>query len=56
MIFMALFSLSHKVKNKPFLFKEILSYAFSGFSIIFIIHVLINILNNYPPKIIGISP
>ncbi len=55
-IFVALFSLSHKGKIKPFLLKEIMSYAFSGFSIVFIIHILVNIVNNYPPKIIGISP
>lgn len=53
---MALFSLSHKGKSKPFLLKEIMSYAFSGFSSVFIIHILVNIINNYPPKIIGISP
>ena len=55
-IFMALFSLSFKGKVKPFLLKEILSYSFSGLSIVFIIHILVNIINNYPPKIIGISP
>ena len=53
---MALFSLSHKGKSKPFLLKEIMSYAFSGFSIVFMIYILINIIDNYPPKIIGISP
>lgn len=53
---MALFSLSHKGKSKPFLLKEIMSYGLSGFSIVFIIHILVNIINNYPPKIIGISP
>ena len=33
-----------------------LSYAFPGFSIMFVGYILINILLNYPPKIIGISP
>lgn len=55
-IFVALFSLSHKGKSKPFLLKQIMSYGLSGFSIVFIIHILVNIINNYPPKIIGISP
>ena len=33
-----------------------LSYAFPGFSIMFVGYILINIFLNYPPKIIGISP
>jgi hypothetical protein len=33
-----------------------LSYTFSGFSIMFVGYILINIFLNYPPKIIGISP
>ncbi len=33
-----------------------LSYAFSGFSIMFVGYVLIDTFLNYPPKIIGISP
>jgi hypothetical protein len=53
---MPIFSFSQKVKDKPILIKEIISYSFSGFSIIFILYVLVNIYNNYPPKIIGISP
>jgi len=38
------------------LFKKVTSYVCSGFSIIFIWYVLINILTNYPPRVIGISP
>jgi hypothetical protein len=38
------------------LLKKVFSYAFSGFSIVFIGYVLFNIINNYPPRIIGISP
>ena len=45
-----------KRKGNAFLLKKVFSYAFSGFSIVFIGYVLINILNNYPPRIIGISP
>ena len=33
-----------------------LSYAFSGFSIMFVGYILIDTFLNYPPKIIGISP
>jgi len=33
-----------------------LSYAFPGFSIMFVGYILINIVLNYPPKNIGISP
>ena len=32
------------------------SYAFSGFSIMFVGYILIDTFLNYPPKIIGISP
>jgi hypothetical protein len=49
-------SLSGKVKNNAFLLKKVFSYAFSGFSILFIGYILINILNGYPPRLIGISP
>jgi hypothetical protein len=45
-----------KRKGTDFLLKKVFSYAFSGFSIVFIGYVLINILNSYPPRIIGISP
>ena len=38
------------------LIKIIITSVFSGFSIIFIGLILLNILTNYPPKIIGISP
>lgn len=42
--------------NDISLFKNVTSYVCSGFSIIFIWYVLINILTNYPPRVIGISP
>jgi hypothetical protein len=45
-----------KNKGNAFLLKKVLSYAFSGFSLVFLAYVLINILNSYPPRIIGISP
>ena len=38
------------------LFKKIISYTFAGFSIIYIAYLLHNILNNDPPKDIGITP
>jgi hypothetical protein len=38
------------------LFSKVTSYVCSGFSIIFIGYVLMNILTNYPPRVIGISP
>ena len=38
------------------LFRKVISYVCSGFSIIFIGYVLMNILTNYPPRVIGISP
>ena len=49
-------SLSDEYNSNAFLFRRIISYTFSGFSIIFIGYLLINILNNYPPNIIGITP
>jgi hypothetical protein len=36
--------------------RKIIPYSLSGFSIIFIGYVLMNILTNYPPRVIGISP
>lgn len=50
-------SLSERIsKFNAFLLKNIFSSAFLGFSIIFIGYLLINTLNNYPPKEIGITP
>jgi hypothetical protein len=50
-------SLSGRIsKCNSCLFKKIISYTFSGFSIIFIGYLVINIVNNYPPIISGISP
>ena len=43
-------------KSDLSLLKKIISYAFSGFSIIFIGYLLLGILNNYPPPEIGITP
>jgi hypothetical protein len=42
-------------KNDFSLFKKIILYAFSGFSIVFICYLLLNILNNYPPRELGIT-
>lgn len=42
--------------QKMFSYKDIIHYIFSGFSIAFIGYIIINILNNYPPRVIGISP
>ena len=42
-------------KCNAFLLKRIISYTFLGFSITFIGYLLINILNNYPPREIGIT-
>jgi hypothetical protein len=39
-----------------FLSRKTIAIIFSGFSIIFIVYVLMNILTNYPPREIGISP
>jgi hypothetical protein len=36
--------------------RKIIPYSLSGFSIIFIGYVLMNIFTNYPPRVIGISP
>jgi hypothetical protein len=36
--------------------RKIIPYSLSGFLIIFIGYVLMNILTNYPPRVIGISP
>ena len=49
-------SLTDEHNSNTFLFRRIISYAFSGFSIIFIGYLLMNILNNYPPNEIGITP
>jgi hypothetical protein len=42
--------------NDVFVLRKIIPYIFSGFSLTFIGYILINILNNYPPREIGISP
>jgi hypothetical protein len=42
--------------SNSYVLKEIIPYVFSGFSIIFIGYVIMNILTNYPPREIGISP
>jgi len=42
--------------QKMFSYKDVIHYVFSGFSIAFIGYIIINILNNYPPRMIGISP
>ena len=49
-------SLSDGYNSNAFLFRKIISYTFSGFSLIFIGYLLIIILNNYPPREIGITP
>ncbi len=51
---MSLISVLKINKNKALV--NTFSYAFSGFSIIVIGYILINISLNYPPKMIGISP
>ena len=43
-------------RRNEFLLRKTIAYIFSGFSIIFIGYVLMNILTNYPPREIGISP
>ena len=52
--------MSTAIKNKSYarlLYPvKALSYAFLGFSIIFIGYLLIETALNYPPKMIGISP
>ncbi|HEX2407012.1 MAG TPA: hypothetical protein VHJ38_07365 [Nitrososphaeraceae archaeon] len=46
-----------RVNNgNTFVLRKIIPYGFSGFSIILIGYVLLNILTNYPPREIGISP
>ena len=50
------FDLFRGFNSNVSLFKKVTSYVCSGFSIIFIGYVLINILTNYPPRLIGISP
>jgi hypothetical protein len=47
---------NNNISNNGFLLKKITPYVFSGFSIIFIGYLIMNILTNYPPKEIGISP
>jgi hypothetical protein len=42
--------------SNAFVLRDIIPYVFSGFSIIFIGYVIMNILTNYPPREIGISP
>jgi hypothetical protein len=42
--------------SNAFVLREIIPYVFSGFSIIFIGYVIMNILTNYPTIEIGISP
>jgi hypothetical protein len=42
--------------NNASVLRKIIPYSLSGFSIIFIGYVLMNILTNYPPRVIGISP
>lgn len=44
-----------KIDRKKAVLKS-LSYAFSGFSIIFVGFILIETFLNYPPKMMGISP
>ena len=51
---MSLISVLKQNKNKALL--NAFSYAFSGFSIVVIGYILVNIFLNYPPKMIGISP
>ena len=36
--------------------RRIITYVFSGFSFIFIEYIVMNILTNYPPNEIGVSP
>ena len=42
--------------SKTCVLRKIIPYGFSGFSIILIGYVLMNILTNYPPREIGINP
>ena len=50
------FLFSKHKNNNDLLLKKITPYFFSGFSIIFIGYLIMNILTNYPPREIGISP
>jgi hypothetical protein len=50
------FALFRGYNSNVSLFKKVTSYVCSGFSIILIGYVLMNILTNYPPRVIGISP
>ena len=45
-----------KLDRNNALIRKAISYAFLGFSIIFIGYLLFDTLLNYPPKMIGISP
>jgi hypothetical protein len=53
----ALFSRStnNNTRNNYFQLKKIIPFVFSGFSIIFIGYLIMNIIINYPPREIGIS-
>jgi hypothetical protein len=53
----ALFSRSknNNISNNYFQLKNIIPFVFSGFSIIFIGYLIMNIIINYPPREIGIS-
>ena len=42
--------------DNAFVLRRIITYVFSGFSIIFIGYIVMNILTNYPPTEIGVSP
>jgi uncharacterized membrane protein YecN with MAPEG domain len=42
--------------RNEFLSRKIIPYVFSGFSIIFIGYIVMNILTHYPPREIGITP
>jgi hypothetical protein len=52
----ARFLSSLKVTSSNFSLRKIITYTFSGFSIIFIGYILMGILTHYPPRLIGISP
>lgn len=47
---------SRRRKSDLSFLKELFRILFSGFSIIFICYLLLNIVNNYPPKELGITP
>ena len=42
--------------GNAFVLRRIITYVFSGFSFIFIGYIVMNILTNYPPSEIGVSP